>query len=402
MPHSRRLHRFDLRWTRELIVAAAIMVPVTGLIVLSQSWDGGPAPQRPRMPAPPPTPTSPPPKPFTIAATGDILIHQALVDRAAAYGMETGRRYDFRPMFAPIRPFITSADLAICHVETPLSWTNEGISSYPLFNAPRQVGPALAYAGFDACSTASNHALDQGFDGITSTLRVMDHSGIEHAGTATRRDDDVAHLDVKGNSISLLSYTYGTNGIPLPPGKRWSVNLIKVRRILKDVRREEAAGADFIVVSLHWGLEYHGEPTADQLSIARRLARAGTVDLIIGHHAHVVQPIRKIRGLYVIFGLGNIVSNQRAGVTATCCPAETQDGMIAEVDVSVDDGELRATTVRYRPTWVDPNGFQIVPVAEELQEGDAFPPGDLRASWNRTMAVLRQSSPGVRPATRLP
>jgi poly-gamma-glutamate capsule biosynthesis protein CapA/YwtB (metallophosphatase superfamily) len=375
--------------------------------LLRLTWGGdGANPSSPplfgtRPTSPPVTEPSlepPPPEPFTIAATGDVLIHQPVADQAAAYGSP----YDFRPMFEEIRPFIEPVDLAICHVETPLSWTNTELSSYPLFNAPRQVGEALADTGYDACSTASNHALDQGFEGIESTLRVLDRFGIEHAGTAKTPGSDSTHVDVNGNSVALLSYTYGTNGIPPPPDKPWSVNIIEPQKILEDAQQQEAGGADFIVVSLHWGLEYQAELTQQQLSVARRLARAGTVDLIIGHHAHVVQPIRKIKDLYVIFGLGNILSNQRAGVTSTCCPAETQDGLIVEVDVSAVEGELQATSVRYRPTWVDPEGFQVVPVAEELQNGGEFPTDALRASWERTMATLRGSSPLVSPAVPLP
>ncbi|MDQ3956531.1 MAG: CapA family protein [Actinomycetota bacterium] len=385
----------------ELLVASAIAISILGVILLSTSPDVTKRFESPHVPEP--TVDLPTREPFTIAATGDILIHQAVADRAAQDGQMSGRPYDFRPMFSRIRPFIESADLAICHLETPLSWTNDEITSYPLFNAPRQVGQALVRTGFDACSTASNHSLDQGFEGIQSTLRVMDHFGIHHAGTTeSRRLSDIARIDINGNAISLLSYTYGTNGIDLPTGKEWSVNLIKPTRILKDVGREEDAGADFIVVSLHWGLEYQSELTAEQLSLARRLARDGTADLVLGHHAHVVQPIRRMRDTYVVFGLGNILSNQRLGATPTCCPAATQDGMIAEVEVRVEEGELQATEVRYRPTWVDPTGFQIVPIAEELQSGKRFPEQDLRDSWKRTISVLRHSSGEVRPATRPP
>ena len=387
------------------------MVFVVDAFLLRLTW-GGDAADRPGTPlfptrpiSPPvtaPTPEPPALEPFTIAATGDVLIHQPVADEAAANGATVGLPYDFRPMFSLIRPIISAADLAICHVETPLSRTNEGISSYPLFNAPRQVGLALADTGYDICSTASNHSLDQGFEGIASTLRVLDAFGIEHAGTTKTQGNDVAHIEVNGNSISHLSYTYGTNGIPLPSDKPWSVNVINAERILEAARQEEAAGADFIVLSLHWNSEYQSELTPEQLSVARRLARDGTVDLIIGHHAHVVQQIRQIKGTYVIFGLGNILSNQRAGVTSTCCPPATQDGLIVEADVTVVEGELRATSVRYRPTWVDPEGFQVVPVAEELVDGTGFAEDSLRASWDRTISALKGSSPSVVPATELP
>ncbi len=404
MRWRRFVNRVILRPQNELIVAVVLAALAATLItVVSRAVDNddgkSPTSDRATLPSASPSPSA---KPFTIAATGDILIHGAVAEKAEQYGQESGVAYDFRPMFESIRPFIAQADLGICHQETPISFTNEGISSYPLFNAPRQLGRAIASTGFDACSSASNHALDQGFEGVASTLRVLDRVGVEHAGTTTRRGGDIARLDVNGNSVALLSYTYGTNGIPLPDGKPWAVNLIEFRRIVANARREQKAGADFIVLALHWGLEYQSEPTPDQLSLARRLARSGTVDLIIGHHAHVVQPIRKIHGIYVIFGLGNILSNQRPGATATCCLPQTQDGMIVHVDVTARDGELRATEVGYRPTWVEPTGFRIVPVAEELKGKTDIPEEELRASWARTVATLRQSSPGVEPLTRPP
>ena len=403
MRWRRFVNRLGLRPQKELIVAVVVAaVAATMITVVSGTSDNddGKNPSAAATAVGSSPSPAPSPQAFTIAATGDILVHGAVAERAEQYAAGSSLVYDFRPMFASIRPFIAKADLGICHQETPISFTNEGISSYPLFNAPRQLGLAIASSGFDACSTASNHALDQGFDGVASTLRVLDRVGVQHAGTTTSRGEEVAHLEVKGNSVALLSYTYGTNGIPLPDGKPWAVNLIKFRRIVADARREETAGADLIVLALHWGLEYQSEPTPDQLSLARRLARSGSVDLIIGHHAHVVQPIRKIHGLYVIFGLGNILSNQRAGATATCCLPQTQDGMIAHIDVSVRDGELQVTDVDYRPTWVDPTDIRVVPVAEELKGETEIPEEELHASWSRTTSTLRASSAGVKPVTR--
>ena len=135
-------------------------------------------------------PLRPPERPsFTLAVTGDILIHSPLVDRAAAFGDASGQSYDFRPMFERIAPIISAADLALCHLEVPLSADNQDLSGYPLFNAPREVAQAIAYAGYEGCSTASNHSIDQGVQGAAETLDILDAAGVGHAGTARNADE---------------------------------------------------------------------------------------------------------------------------------------------------------------------------------------------------------------------
>ena len=117
-------------------------------------------------------------------ASGDVLPHRSVQDRARAYGARSGRSYDFGPMFAAIRPLVSAADLAVCHLEAPLSPTGRHLSGYPRFNAPPQLAAAIRAAGYDACSVASNHAMDQGAQGVAGTLAVLDKAGLRHAGMA--------------------------------------------------------------------------------------------------------------------------------------------------------------------------------------------------------------------------
>jgi hypothetical protein len=124
------------------------------------------------------TPRPPPPTGFTLVASGDVLAHGSVVARASAYGARSGRRFDFRPMFAAIRPLVSAADLAVCHLETPLSPSGRRLSGYPRFNAPPQLAAAIHHAGYDACSVASNHAMDQGVVGVAGTLAVLDRAGL--------------------------------------------------------------------------------------------------------------------------------------------------------------------------------------------------------------------------------
>lgn len=339
---------------------------------------------------------------MTIVASGDLLVHDPVRLRAAEDGRASGRAYDFRPMFEPVRDEISAADLALCHLEVPLDDDNAELSTYPLFYAPRQLADALVHAGYDACSVASNHALDQGSEGVRTTLDVLDAAGLEHEGTARSRAEARRPLvlDANGVKVGHVSYTYGLNGMTTAPGRRWEVNVIDARRILRDARAARAAGAEVVVVSLHWGLEYQSEPTADQVALARRLLRSDDVDLLFGHHAHVVQPIDRVGGEFVVYGLGNFLSNQHPGASATCCPAETQDGLLVRVEIAGRD-ELRVRGVRYTPTWVEPGTYRILPVAAALDASDdPARRAELAASWQRTTATVESMRAPVRPTAR--
>jgi poly-gamma-glutamate capsule biosynthesis protein CapA/YwtB (metallophosphatase superfamily) len=326
---------------------------------------------------------------FTIVASGDILVHSAVAARAASYGEGS---FDFRPMFEPVRALISEADLAVCHVETPLSPTNEGLASYPRFNAPREIADASAYAGFDACSTASNHSYDRQFEGVAGTLEVLDEAGLVHAGTARSRAERnrTTLVRVKGYVVGLLSYTYQLNSTAAPT-EPWSVNIIDERTILADARKARRRGAEFVIVSLQWGVEYRSAPTPEQRSLARRLLETPAVDLILGHHAHVVQPIDKVGKEYVVFGMGNFLSNQ----SGECCVPQTQDGVIVRMEVSAERNGLRVTGLGYTPTWVDRGSYRILPAREWLgRAGTRRLRRTLRTSWRRTVVAIESAGVG--------
>ena len=319
----------------------------------------------------------------TIAAAGDLLIHQPVWQRALAAG--GGRRYNFRPLLRAVRPYLRAADMAICHVETPLRPGPP--TGYPIFSTPAALAPAISWAGFDVCSTASNHTLDGGQAGIDSTVSALDHAGVRHAGSyrSPAGSRKFAILTVKGVRIALLSYTTLLNG--LRPPHPWSVNVASPRRILSDARRARRLGADVVIVSLHWGQEYVHQPTRSQLDLADRLTRSPDVTAVIGQHVHVVQPIRRVNGKIVVFGEGNLVSNQ----TAECCPAATQDGMIVLLTVTVHGTRARVGRVRYMPVWVRHPDYTVLPVGRALRLRWADV-GELRRSWQRTVSVVGRSA----------
>jgi poly-gamma-glutamate synthesis protein (capsule biosynthesis protein) len=331
--------------------------------------------------------TSATPVSFTIAATGDFLIHMPAAREAQVYGAATGQAYDFRPMTAKIKPIISSADLAICHVETPMSATDTGISGYPVFNTPHELADAIKDTGYEGCSVASNHSIDRGLQGVQDTLDALDRVGVEHAGTA-RSAQEATQFElhrIKGVTVAHLSYTYGTNGIPVPAGEPWLVNVTDVPTILAAAHRARQQGAQFVVVSMHWGNEYQESPTAEQQAQAQQLLASPDVDLILGDHVHVLQPVERIGDKYVIFGLGNLVSNQSP---AAGLPASTQDGAVLKAYVRQAGNRFVADRVTYTPTYVEIGPYTIWPVAAALD--DPSTPTALRpqlaASWRRTVA----------------
>lgn len=183
-----------------------------------------------------------------------------------------------------------------------------------------------------------------------------------------------------------MSYTEHTNGIPLPAP--WSVNLARADRILAEARRARRAGAQVVIVNVHAGDEYRHVPSAFQRRLGRRLLRSRTITAVIGQHAHVVQPITEISGRLVVYGAGNLISNQ----SAACCPAATQDGLIASLQIEWDSRRgARVPRIRYVPTWVRHPDYAVLPVGDAARLGLADRAA-LRASYHRTVAAVGRST----------
>ncbi|MDT0276964.1 CapA family protein [Blastococcus goldschmidtiae] len=270
-----------------------------------------PAPQAtaPQTTAPQTTATAlPPPDSFTLVATGDVLVHQG---RALTGGArQPDGSYDFAGVFAPVADLIGDADLAICHLETPVAPPGGPYRGYPSFSVQPEIVDALAGAGYDICSTASNHSLDAGFDGLTRTLDALQRAGI--AATGTYRTEAASAqptiVDVGGVRVGHVAGTFSLNGVPLPAGREWSVDvadLPDVAGMLAGAARARAAGADVVVASLHCCQEYDNDPTETQVAAVRTLLASPDVDLVLGHHAHVVQPFERIGDEWAAYGLGN-------------------------------------------------------------------------------------------------
>ncbi|MEV7523639.1 CapA family protein [Streptomyces sp. NPDC091371] len=255
-------------------------------------------------------------RPFTLVATGDIIPYPSIIQRSAEDAGKAGE-YDFRKILAGVKPLVSAADLAICHHEIPYGRPGGPYTGYPTFKAPHQLADALKDTGYDSCSTASNHTLDDGYEGLARTLEHLDRVGIPHVGSARSAEEARAPalLSAGGAKVAQLSYTYGTNGIPLPQDKPWAVNLIDKDRIIADARAARAGGANVVVLSVHWGTEWQTAPDDQQQQLAQALTASRSadglpdIDLIIGTHNHVPQPYEKINGTWVVFGMGDQVAS---------------------------------------------------------------------------------------------
>ncbi|WP_040336632.1 CapA family protein [Candidatus Blastococcus massiliensis] len=284
---------------------------VLGVLLLAAC--GGPGegtPENPeRVPDPRVTVTAPAaPESFTLVATGDVLVHQG---RALTEGARRpDGSYDFSGVFAPVAGLIGDADLAICHLETPIAEAGGPYRGYPSFAVQPEIVDALAGAGYDLCSTASNHSLDDGFDGLVRTIEALRAAGIVPSGTYRSEPESVAAtlIDVGGVTVGHVAATFSLNGVPLPAGREWSVDVADVPDVggmLAAAARARAAGAQAVVASLHCCAEYDDDPTGAQVTAVRTLLASPDVDLVLGHHAHVVQPIESIDGEWAAYGLGN-------------------------------------------------------------------------------------------------
>ena len=357
----------------------------------------------PPSPSPSPSPT-PEPVEFTLVAGGDILTHAPVV-RSAGGPQDP----DFTPLLAGIDAWVQGADLALCHLEVPVAPRGTEPSGYPLFGAPPGLVRDLAEQGWDGCSTASNHSVDRGYDGVRATIRRLTDAGMGFAGTARSADQQdapqryVLAREDREITVAHLAATYGLNGLSMPADAPWAVELIDADRLVEQARRARQDGADVVLVSLHAGVEYTEELTDQQKDVVRRLARSREVDLVIGHHAHVPQRIDRVgkgpdgEGMWVAYGLGNLLSNQ----SAACCDARTSNGVLLSATFAQEaPGEpTRVSSLGWTGTTVDiGGGHEVVAIADALDDAAAttLSVAELEAREERVRDAVRDGAPELR------
>ncbi|MET8838791.1 CapA family protein [Streptomyces rubiginosohelvolus] len=320
------------------------------------------------------------PRPFTLLAAGDVLPHSSVIDQAAADAGGAG--YDFAPMLAGVAPVVSGADLAFCHMETVYGEEGGPYTGYPSFKSPPEIAPALRTTGFDSCSTASNHTLDDGAEGVRRTLDALDEAGVRHAGSA-RTAAEAARPTIlpagpgKGAAkVAHLAYTYGTNDIPLPAGRPWTVNFTDERKIVEEARAARRAGADVVVLSAHWGTEWQDEPDAQQLELAERLTASTDrgrpdIDLIIGTHAHVPQAYEKVNGTWVVYGMGDQIAGAMINYEGAQDPRGNQSSMgrFTFVPPAKPGERWKVKKAEFVPQWYDTVTGRAVNLNASLDEG---------------------------------
>jgi len=333
---------------------------------------------------------------ITIAAVGDILIN-GMISLSAKLPNQDKAAYDFDSIFEEIAPVLQQADLTIGNLETPLSGDEPFVrkrnpaTGNPLFNSPEALASALKRAGFDVLTTANNHCLDNGREGLLRTLEVLDAEGIAHTGTYASAEASRELLTVERNGIrvGILSYTKHTNRNRIPRGMPWCVNLLDESKMMRDVKRLRQQGADLIVACLHDGIEYSAVPTARQRMLARKLTNGG-VDIVLGAHPHVLQPFVWTRSNKLkAYSLGNLIS-----IRLKRNPY-THNGILLLITVRKEKGrKARIVDVDYLSTWVRRTRsnsavrYRITP-NREVAVVHGVPQAGIPASEARLMRLMR-------------
>lgn len=292
---------------------------------------------------------------FTMTAIGDVMCHNT--QYWDAYIKETDN-YDFSYVYENVKQYILNSDIAVASLETTFAGKERGYSNYPTFNSPDSLAFSLKELGIDVISTAGNHALDTGFSGLSRTIDVLDDAGLAHTGTFKSKEaqDEILFQEVKGVKIAFINYTYGTNGIPVPSGKEFCVNLIDKDLIKRHINLAQSQGADIIVACMHWGTEYRTTANSEQEELADFLFQNG-VDIILGNHPHVLEPMEKrtitlengkTKEVFVIYAFGNFVCDQNAENTRT--------SIILNLGITKHaDGNVSFDTINYTPIYMYKN-----------------------------------------------
>ncbi|WP_156779658.1 CapA family protein [Desulforamulus reducens] len=361
-----------------------------------------------KISSPPTTPPEPPPaESITISAAGDFLMHMPIIHAAQL----PGGNYDFKPIFSEVRSFLSTAELTLVNLETRLAGKEQGYSGYPVFNCPEELAQNMKELGIDVVTTANNHSLDRGWTGIVKTLDHLEAAGLQSLGTYRSAEDAqrVFCTEIKGIKIGILNYTESTNGIPLPKGKDYAVDMIQSGKIYQDIEKLKAAKTDVIIAYIHFGTEYQRHPNESQRTLVENLFKQG-VTIVFGDHVHVIQPMdlkvsstNNEKKCFVAYSLGNFISNQ-SWRYSNC-------GLITNVKLTKEANRVTITNVDYVPVWVDTyfkNGqkkYRVLPVQKAIED---FETGRdplltqkdyqiLQQVWQDTTALITEACPVISP-----
>ena len=322
---------------------------------------------------------------LSLVMVGDALLHSSLYNDGYQNGV-----YDFKKQLEYIKPTIQNYDLAFYNQESILGGTSLGLSDYPTFNSPQEFGDAMIDAGFNMVSLANNHTLDKGEKAVISSCEYWKSKDVLTAGSYSSFEeaDEIRIKEKNGIKYTLLAYTYGTNGISVPSGKEYLVNLYSDEKVKEDIEKVRDK-VDLLIVSMHWGTEYQAEPTEEQKRQANYLSSLG-VDIIIGTHPHVIQPITYIGDTLVIYSLGNFISAQSTNndyntmvelMSSIDVIKEEKDG---KVNIKLDNlnNELLYNYYQKGSRWTN---FKVIPFSQM----NASYNSDYQRLYNKYSEVVR-------------
>lgn len=291
-----------------------------------------------------------------VISVGDIFIHQSVLE--AVYN-RINRVYDFETCFSEVKPYLQNADIATCWFGGVLD-SSGPYYGYPSFKSPQSLAQAMNNTGFDI-AFRTNHTMDFGEKGLKNTTALLNKYNIEQIGAyITEQQSQQLYVYEKNSlKISFLSYTYGMNDIPIP--KPWMVNLIDTFKIRQDIEHAKLI-SDFVIVALHFGIEYERYPNQTQEMLVKKIINYGA-NLIIGSHPHVIQPVRRINNIYVAYCLGNFFCGQRMHF----CDA----GVMLKYSIAKEKDSVYLKAITYLPTWnakyyeIDQFRFKILPITQK-------------------------------------
>ncbi|MFW0769378.1 CapA family protein [Arthrobacter koreensis] len=387
------------------LLAVLLLASALGLGSCTAAQEPDPAPAEPSSsspsadpsPEPSATPGAGPECPglrcTSVMLAGDLLVHPQLWDQARLDAGTTGKQpLDFEPLLEGMRPYISGADLAVCHMETPVAEADGPYAGYPMFNVPPQILTAAAAVGYQACTTASNHTVDAGTEGLNRTLGVLDSLGLEHTGSyATEADSEIPMiLDTSGARISVIEATYGLNG--LEAEHPWQVDMLDAEDMIARAQAAREQGADIVLGAVHAGDEYASMPNAQQIETAHALADSGQFDLIYGHHTHSVLPIENYNGTWIVYGLGNAVTELSPWY------AVNNEGLIVRAQFAQenDGADWRVSDLAWAPSVIVRDPYRWCSVAADLPQGPCASEAQQAEVRQRTVSVVE--SMGARPA----
>ena len=294
-----------------------------------------------------------------------MLVHPQLWQQAREDARAAGAAgLDFAPLLEGQRRYIAQSDVAICHLETPVAGPDGPFSGYPSFNVPPQIITAVRGVGYQACTTASNHTVDRGTAGLIRTLDALDAAGLRHTGSyrTEAESQGILILQTAAAKIAVVDATYGLNG--LRAEQPWQVDLLDPDAMISKARKARALGADIVLGVMHAGEEYSAEPNTQQRDVAHALVDSGLFSLIYGHHSHSVLPIEKYKGTWIVYGLGNGITELSPSFVVN------NEGLLVRVQFSQDAaGSWTASDLAWAPSVMVRGPYRWCSAASDAPQG---------------------------------